>query len=150
MAAKENHKWLDFGAGKQSLTSEWLKIMTQRETHVIRVYTSDGDDVPIGVVGLDDVNRPFKTARIWVVAGDKSLARQGNATRAMSKMLTHAFQELGLHAVSTWVVDGNPSLRMIERLGFRFIGRQRQCHYIDGCGYDRLWLDLLASEHKEV
>jgi RimJ/RimL family protein N-acetyltransferase len=47
-------------------------------------------------------------------------------------------------------VDHNPSLRTIERLGFRFIGRQRQCHYIDGRLYDRLLFDLLASEHREL
>jgi len=29
----------------------------------------------------------------------------------------------------------------IERLGFRFIGRQRQCHYIDGRPCDRLMFD---------
>ena len=26
----------------------------------------------------------------------------------------------------------------------------RQCHYIDGCPYDRLLFDLLAKEHKET
>ena len=47
-------------------------------------------------------------------------------------------------------MDHNQSLRIIERLGFRFIGRQRQCHYIDGRPYDRLLFDLLASEHQEL
>ena len=50
----------------------------------------------------------------------------------------------------TWVVEGNPSVRALERLNFRYIGRQRQCHYTDGRSYDRLWFDLLASEHKDL
>ena len=54
------------------------------------------------------------------------------------------------HSVDTWVVNGNPSRRIIERLNFRFVGRQRQCHYIDGRLYDRLMFDLLASEHREL
>ena len=33
-----------------------------------------------------------------------------------------------------------------EDLGFRYIGRQRQCHVIDGRAYDRLLFDLLAEE----
>jgi RimJ/RimL family protein N-acetyltransferase len=60
------------------------------------------------------------------------------------------FRDLGLHTVNTWVVEHNPSLRIIERLGFRLIGRQRQSHCIDGRAYDRLLFDLLASEHRET
>jgi RimJ/RimL family protein N-acetyltransferase len=150
MAQKENHQWLDFGEGKQILTPAWLKIMTQRPTMVLRVYTADDPERPIGVVALDDVNRAFRTARIWAVAGDKSFAARGYATRAVSKMLTLGFRELDLGAIFTWIVEGNRSVRVVERLGFRFIGRQRQCHYIDGRPYDRLWFDLLASEHREI
>ena len=64
-------------------------------------------------------------------------------------MLTLAFRELELHSVHTWIVEHNPSIRVAEHVGFRFIGRQRQCHWIDGVAYDRLLFDLLAVEHKE-
>jgi RimJ/RimL family protein N-acetyltransferase len=149
LGRKENYQWLDFGEGRQLLTPEWLKIMTQRDSRVLRVYTSD-DGKPIGVVGLEDVNRTFKTARIWVVAGEKAYGARGYATRATSKMLTLAFRELGLHAVNTWLVENNPSIHVAERVKFKPIGRQRQCHYIDGRVYDRLWFDILASEHTEI
>jgi RimJ/RimL family protein N-acetyltransferase len=150
LARKENHQWLDFGNGRQSFTPTLLKIMAQQETHFMRVYTSDRDDTPIGIVGLTHVDRAFKTAMLWGVSGDKSFRNRGNSTIAGSKLMTLAFRDLGLHAVSTWAVDRNPSLRTIERLGFRYIGRQRQCHYIDGRLYDRLLFDLLASEHREL
>jgi RimJ/RimL family protein N-acetyltransferase len=65
-------------------------------------------------------------------------------------MLTIAFGELGLEAIHTWIVEHNQSLRMAKRLNFRQIGRQRQSHCIDGRVYDRLWFDLLASEHEEI
>jgi RimJ/RimL family protein N-acetyltransferase len=148
LAQKENYQWLDFGDGRQMLTPEWLKIMSQRATHVLRVYTSD--DEAIGIVGLDDVNREFKTARIWAVAGTSGFREHGYATLAVSKMLSLGFRDLGLRAVSTWIVEPNHSVRIVQRLGFTFIGRQRQCHYIDGRAHDRLWFDLLASEHEEI
>jgi RimJ/RimL family protein N-acetyltransferase len=148
LAQKENYQWLDFGDGRRALAPAWLKILTQRKDTVLRVYTTDEHAEPIGLVGLDDVNRTCRTARIWAVAGDKSFAARGYATRAVSAMLTFGFQELGLHAINTWIVEGNPSVRVVERLNFRFLGRQRQCHYIDGRPYDRLWFDLLASEHR--
>jgi RimJ/RimL family protein N-acetyltransferase len=150
LARKENHQWLDFGNGRQPFTPTLLKIMAQQETHFMRVYTSDRDDTPIGIVGLTRVDRSFKTAMFWGVSGDKSFRNRGYSTIASSKLLTLAFRDLGLHAVNTWAVDCNTSLRTIERIGFRFIGRQRQCHYIDGRLYDRLLFDLLASEHREL
>jgi len=150
LAEKENSQWLDFGDGRQLLSPESLKIATQRGTHVLRIFTSDVDDLPIGVVGLNNVNPHLRTANLWVVLGDKSYAGQGYASRAASKMLTLGFLELGLHAINPWVVEHNPSIRIARRVNFRPIGRQRECHYIDGRPYDRLWFDLLASEHKEI
>lgn len=150
LAQKENYQWLDFGDGRQLVSSEWLKIGMQRGTYVLRVFTSDRDDAPIGIVGLTNVSPHFKTANIWVVLGDRTHAGQGYASRATSKMLTLGFKELGLEAIHTWIVEHNPSIHVARRVNFRPIGRQRQCHYIDGRAYDRLWFDLLACEHEEI
>jgi len=150
LSMKENYQWLDFGNGRQILTPEWLKISTQRPTEVVRLFTAGPGETPIGVVGLTEMDRAFGTARVWVVAGDKSFRVRGHATLAASRLLSHAFFELGLRAVNTWIVEHNPSQRIAQRLNFRPIGRQRQCHVIDGRVYDRLWFDLLASEHKEL
>ncbi|HEV8702653.1 MAG TPA: GNAT family protein [Candidatus Polarisedimenticolia bacterium] len=149
MSSKENYQWLDFGNGRQILTPEWLKIATQRDSEVLRVFTGEDDRTPVGVVGLTGVDRAFGTARIWVVAGDKSFRARGHATRAAGRLLTLGFRELGLGAINTWIVESNPSARIAARLGFQPIGRQRQCHVIDGRPHDRLWFDILASEHKE-
>ncbi|MBI4638173.1 MAG: GNAT family N-acetyltransferase [Candidatus Rokubacteria bacterium] len=151
MALKENYQWLDFGSGKQMLSAVSLKIMAQRDIHVIRAFTDDSGEVPIGVVGLSNVDRRFKTATPWCVLGDKRYAGRGYGNRALSKILALGFRELGLRSIFAWVVADNAvSLRMVERNNFRLIGRQRQCHDIDGRHHDRLLFDLLASEHKEL
>src|SRR5438876_4367839 len=76
----ENYKWLDFGNGVQVLTPVTLRIMTQREIQVIRAYTADHGDVPVGVVGLTNVDRKFKTASLWAVLGNKRYG--GSTTRS--------------------------------------------------------------------
>jgi RimJ/RimL family protein N-acetyltransferase len=148
LARPENHQWLHFGPGS-AITPALVKVMSQRDTHLVRIFTSERDE-PIGIVGLNSIDRAFRTATWWVVAGEKSYRHRGYSTLASSKLLTLGFRDLGLLAINTWAVDGNPSVRMIERLGFRFVGRQRACHYIDGQAYDRLLFDLLASEHREL
>ena len=150
LSEKDNYQWLDFGDGRQTVSPEWLKIAMQRGTIVLRIFTSDGEDAPIGIVGLANVNRHFKTANFLIVLGDRAFAKQGYATRAGLEMLTLGFRELGLHAIHTWIVEHNHSTRLARHLNFKPIGRQRQCHYIDGHAYDRLWFDLLASEHEEI
>jgi RimJ/RimL family protein N-acetyltransferase len=150
LSQKENYQWLDFGDGRQLVSPEWLKIAMQRGSLAIRLFTADHDDTPIGVVALGNINPHFKTANIWTVVGEKTFAVRGHGTRAASKMLTLGFTELGLHAIHTWIVEHNVSLRMAKRLNFQLIGRQRHCHYIDGRAYDRLWFDLLSSEHEEI
>jgi RimJ/RimL family protein N-acetyltransferase len=150
LAQKENYQWLDFGSGRLVVTPALLKIMAQRDTNFMRVYTAGKDDAPVGIIGLNSVDRAFKTATFWGASGEKSFRNRGYSTFASSRLLTLAFRELGLNAINTWVVDRNPSLRTIERLGFRFIGRQRQSHAIDGRPYDRLLFDLLASEFREL
>ena len=149
IADRDTCPWLDFGNGVQTLSAVSLRIMAQKDVNVLRVFTAD-DDRPIGVVGLSSVNPAFKSATLWTVLGDKSFAGRGYATRAVSRMLTLGFEELGLHAINTWIVEHNPSIRVAERVRFRPMGRQRQCHYIDGRPYDRFWFDLLASEHTAI
>jgi RimJ/RimL family protein N-acetyltransferase len=147
---RENYQWLDFDDGRQLPSREWLKVAMHRRTAVLRVFTSDREYQPIGVVGLNRVNAHFGTANVWVVLGEKAFARQGYATRAVSRLLTHGFGLLGLRSIHAWVVEHNVSLEIVRRLGFTPIGRQRQCHAIDGRPCDRLWFDLLAAEHKEI
>src|SRR5439155_17296964 len=67
----ENYKWLDFGNGVQRVTSITLRIMSQRDIHVFRIYTAGDEDAPAGVVGLTNVDRNFKTASLWAVLGNK-------------------------------------------------------------------------------
>jgi RimJ/RimL family protein N-acetyltransferase len=150
LAQKENYQWLDFGCGMQSINSAALKLMIAKRSNVIRLFTADAGDVPIGMVGLADVSSTFKTAMIWYVLGDKTYSVQGYTTRSVRRLLNIGFTELGLEAVNAWTVETNiPSVRILERNGFKLIGRMRNCHEIDGQRLDRLLFDLLVSEHKD-
>lgn len=150
LAEKQNHQWLDFGNGVQALEASSLKVMAQRELHLLRLFTTDGDDSPIGLVALSNIDPNFRTANLWFLLGDKGHARQGYTARAVSKMLTQGFGELGLEAVNAWAVDRNTaSIKTIQRNSFRPVGRLRQCHYIDGQPCDRLLFDILKSEHQD-
>ncbi len=149
LAEKRISRWLDFGNGVQSPSASSLRIMAQKDSHVLRVFTGDEGTAPIGVVGLSNVDRRFRTGMIWIALGERRFSAKGHAIRAAAEMLEIGFAEIGLQAVNAWAVERNhASVRIIERLGFRPIGRQRRCHTIDGQVCDRLWYDMLASEFE--
>jgi len=151
LAAPDNAQWLDFGGGVQTLTPAALGVMNQRDLHQLRLYTDSDGGPPIGIVALSHVSRAFGTAMLWYVLGDKAHGGRGVTTRAVSELLGMAFAELGLVAVNAWTVEHNvPSQRVLERNGFRLIGRQRACHVIDGRRCDRLLFDLVAGQHERV
>jgi RimJ/RimL family protein N-acetyltransferase len=148
LRSPENSQWLDFGSELRVASPTLLRVMAQRESNCMRLYAAQPGDAPMGIVGLNNVDRGCGTGTLWGVAGDKSFRNRGYAQLAASRLLELAFGALELNAVNTWTVDGNPSYRSVERLGFRFVGLLRECHRIDGCLRDRLLFDLLATEFR--
>lgn len=150
LADGANARWLDFGNGVHTLTLPALTLMTKRPGHVLRIFTADDTDEAAGLVAFSDIAHDVGTATLWYVLGAREHAGRGLTTRAVSRLLATGFAELGLVAVSAWAVEGNVgSVRVLERNGFRLVGRQRRCHVMDGRRYDRLLYDLLAGEQGD-
>jgi RimJ/RimL family protein N-acetyltransferase len=144
----ENHQWLDFGHGVRSLTAPLLTLMNKHELHRLRMYTPDDSDTPIGIIGLSDITTRRESATLWYVLGDKRFGGRSYTSRAVAGMLTLGFGDVGLQVVHAWAVEANaPSVRVLERNGFKLVGRLRRCHQIDGALFDRLLFDMLRDEH---
>jgi RimJ/RimL family protein N-acetyltransferase len=151
LADEHNRQWLDFGAGRQVLSASSLKIMTQRDLHLMRLFAPDVAGPAVGLVALSDVDPTFGTARLWYVRGEKESGGRGLTSLAVSGLLGLGFNELGLGAINAWAVEHNrASIRVLEKNNFRPIGRQRRCHRIDSHIYDRLWFDLVAEEYRPL
>src|SRR5207248_45867 len=131
---KENYQWLDFGSSRQGVTPALLKIMVQRQTNFIRLYTSDADDTPIGIVALTNVDRNMRTGTFWIVAGDKSFRSRGWGRIAASRFLALAFRDLGLHTVNTWIVA---SLLAVAAASAAYMHTDAAARF--SCGFEASW-----------
>jgi len=76
LAQKENYQWLDFGNGRQIVTPALLKIW-RSGIHIFSGPIPGPGRRPIGIVGLNSVDRVFKTGTLWAVAGEKSFSNRG-------------------------------------------------------------------------
>lgn len=152
LSQKENHQWLDFGAGKQLLEEPVIRMMYQGDEHDFQVFTPDPEtDVPIGLVALSDISIKFNSATLWYILGNKKFWGRRYTTRAVNKMLTHAFDKINLKTVYAWAVEQNtPSIKILRNNNFKLIGRRRKCHHVNGEVCDRLLFDLLDSEHQNI
>lgn len=150
LADEDNSKWLDFGPADE-LTPVAVRVMLQRPQNVMWLFAPTSATRAVGLVALSDVHRRCRTGNLWYVLGERSERGRGLTTRAVSRLMRHAFAALGLASVHAWTVEANgASIRVLERNGFRLIGRQRRCHYLDGVVVDRLLFDLVPEDHREV
>jgi RimJ/RimL family protein N-acetyltransferase len=140
--------WLDFGT-ERPLTAVALKYAIAQGSMRLFTYAPADADAPIGVVGLSSIHAGFRTALLWYALGEPRFAGRGLTAGAAAEVVRIGFQELELRAINAWVVDGNEaSVRILEKIGFARIGRQRQCHRIEGRRRDRLLFDIVSSEFE--
>lgn len=125
-----------------------MKMMMQRNIHEIRLFTSDKSEEPIGIVAMSDINTKFQSAVLWFLLGNKKFRGLGYTSRAVARILSHGFGKMNLESVFAWTLEQNfGSQKVLERNGFQFIGKRRNCHLIDGKFYDRFFYDILKKEH---
>ena len=86
----------------------------------------------------------------WGMAGywvDRDLAGRGIAPTALALAADHMFGPMGLHRLEVAVRPENTkSLRVVEKLGFRFEGTRPAYMHVDGAWRDHLMFALHAEE----
>lgn len=143
---KENAKFLDTFFQNESIGDVQLALFLMRRGKRTFLILCDG--IPVGVMGLTNIDEINRSAEIWSLLGEKTYRKKGIITIGHVLTLKKAFQEFGLHSVHAWVADGNFLNRMCEKLGMKMIGRQRECHLLEGVFKDRFLFDILHSEFK--
>ena len=84
------------------------------------------------------------TLGYWV---DREVAGRGVVPTAVALVVDHLFDVAGLHRVEANVRPENaPSLRVVDKLGFRCEGRHERYLFIDGAWRDHLSYALLREE----
>lgn len=127
----------------------WFEAYLEKSDEFLFVIEALIEDewVPIGNVGLHQIDWKNRTAVFGIVLGEKAHWGQGYGTDATRTMLRFAFGELNLHRVELEVFEFNPrAVRCYEKAGFQHEGTRRQFLFRDGRYHDAHRMGILQEE----
>ena len=119
----------------------------------IRFYVFLKEDISkiIGTVCLHDICKPYySSAEIGYKFSSES-HHNGYATEAIKCCLDMAFYDLDLNRITAMVCKGNdPSVRLLERMGFTMEGICREYLCLNGQMKDHFQYSILRSDTLHV
>ncbi|MGP3964327.1 GNAT family N-acetyltransferase [Nonomuraea sp. 3N208] len=106
------------------------------------------DQKLVGYVVLGETDFRHGEATVQSIAiGDRSRWGSGYGTDALRVICRYAFEEMGLHRLTLWVVaDNTAAVRAYTKVGFVEEGRRREAFRTRGKRHDFLMMGLLSSE----
>ncbi len=100
----------------------------------------------LGIVGLESCVPMHRACDLgyWL---RQEAAKQGLMTETARKCVDFGFRTVGIHRLRVAAATSNtPSLKVIERLGFRYEGTARHAEWCDGRWHDHAVFSLLEHE----
>ncbi len=129
----------------------FLKTIKTDKNRIWFMILDKATDKPIGECGLLRIFRPWKTADLTMVIGEKRYWGKGHSHDAMRLLLDFTFASLKLHRLSVGVLETNErAIRFYKRFGFREEGRQRHGFLSDGKYADFVMMSLLEGEYQST
>lgn len=124
----------------------------QSKDHSVKFYglwlrVDTGSEL-VGVAGLTDICMLNRRAEFSLYTAPAK-QRQGIGRAALSILLDHAFNNLGLDQVWGECFHGNHALKLFSDLGFQLDGKRRGFYYKDGATHDAYLISILRSEWND-
>jgi RimJ/RimL family protein N-acetyltransferase len=113
------------------------------------------DGKVIGRIGYDEIEWQLRALRLnraelgyWLAP---PLWNQGFMTEAALAVIRFGFEPLGLHKIVVkCFAENEASRRVIEKCGFRLVGRMEDDLWRDGSWHAHLLFEMLRSEHDDT
>jgi len=112
-------------------------------------FVINSQNKPMGFCSLYNINKRSMRGEISFFIGEKEYLGLGLSNEIVCFLLKYGLEYLGLNSLFASVSTPNkPSLKVIERAGFKQIGVRRQYENIDGVLVDELLFDITAQDFK--
>ena len=123
------------------------KLITPTETEIVFLIYERSSGHPIGVTGLDEVDKRNRTAEFGISIGEPDAHGKGYGTETTQLVLDFAFTAQGLHNVMLHVHEYNlAGIRAYTKAGFKEFGRRRESIFMGGELWDNIFMECLSTE----
>jgi RimJ/RimL family protein N-acetyltransferase len=104
---------------------------------------------PVGVCGLTSIDRVNQKAEFSLyIASDHQ--GKGYGEKALYTLTRHGHEAFNIVRIWGESFDGNPAIRMFERLGYKYEGALRKAYFREGRFIDSHIYSCLRGELKDV
>ncbi len=129
----------------------WFENMLKRPEHeqpfTIESKDSDGKFLPIGNIGLFEIDWIARKAEFGIMIGRKDHWGQGLGTESIKLFLDYCFNTLNLNCIRLSVYSYNKRAQHVyEKIGFVHEGVLRQTIFRFGKYHDEIKMSILRSE----
>ena len=84
---------------------------------------------------------------VWYALGEQTLFGRGIIANAVRQLTRLCFDQMRLASIYAWTMEDNiASTRVLQKVGFREVGRIRCAASSGGRQVDRIYFDLIASD----
>jgi ribosomal-protein-alanine N-acetyltransferase len=130
-------------------TRDYIEVMLNREpagTHLYASIVLKSTQVIIGTAMIFNFDQSAQHAEIGYVF-HKDHWGKGYGTEIVTLMNDFAFNSLNLHKLHANVTHANiGSVRVLEKNGFKLVGRLKDYYFIEDKYYDELFFEKLHSK----
>lgn len=103
----------------------------------------------LGSISLKDIDWINRSAELGIFIGDKEFRGKGYGTEAIQLLLDYGFRYLNLNSVKLTLLAVNErAYNCYLKCGFKYSGRDRNAIFLNGSYYDKIHMDILATEFK--
>lgn len=143
----ENNKYLHYDLPlEKEKTLQWYRNKDDNNRLDLVI---EYDEIPIGLIGLLEIERINKKAEFYICLGEKQYKRRGIAKTAVKLLIDYAFNHLNLKKVYLNVdADNIAACYLYEKSGFVCEGYFKQDMFHRGQYIDRKRYSIL-SEYKD-
>ncbi len=117
----------------------------QNDAPDIRMYALRSGKALVGMCGLTGIDLINRRAELSLFIGIEH-QRSGYAERGLKTLFKHGFQNLGLNIIFAEMIEYNPVLRLLKRLGMKIEGVRREFYLKDGEFHNAALLSIKRDE----
>ena len=125
---------------------EWLQTMNKGNNYQFAIVNND--DKLIGNCSLFDIDFINGSAIVGIFIGEEQNRSKGLGAEALKLLIGYGFNYLNLNNIMLTVYSFNErAINCYKKVGFKEIGKRRNCITINNKRYDTIYMDIIKEEY---